>query len=531
MLLLKQQMVSQYKERINLYWKRQALVHSFANVHRENIFKPHPRDRLNVRILRQEVEKESDLYSLGPSASSLLVRGLPVFDYFLHLRTKKLPYIVLQQYSTDPTLNGYKNSTNVTETAVRGGLLFNVDSDIVSIEDGDMIDLTSYTVTVDDAMNESDTSSTTSTSSSSTSKTSMRDSVSKFMGKPIVSALDVMNNDDEDEEAEEDEEEADATPAPPVVGASLGLDDINDDGRGNTKSVVYKRQRYVVTSSSKGTSTSNNTHLIVLIHGFQGNSYDMRLLTNYITVELSDNILVLCAKSNERNNEDSIANMANRLATEIHAFIIDKAPSLLLGVDGKISFFGHSMGGLVARKCLEDSRLKPLIPKFHTFVSLATPHVGTLYAESQLISTGMWALFQYKKCAGLKEIMMEDCNGNIRESAIYKLSKNGVLTSFKHVILVSSPKDSYVPTYSARLQINSKIEKDTSKNGLAIHEMVKNILTPLEPSRLVRITIANNTGENIDVNSIIGRTAHLCYLENPVAVQQLICTLSPYLHL
>ena len=529
--LLKQQMSSQYKERINLYWKRQALIHSFANVHRENIFKPHPRDAVNVRILRQEIEKESELFAQGPSASSLLVRGLPVFDYFLHLKTKKLPYIVLQQYSADPTLNGYKNTINVTETAIRGGQLLNVGSDIVSIEDGDVIDLTSYRMLVDDAMIDSDTSSTTSTSSSSTSKSSVRDSMIKLMGKPKSSnAVDTTVNADEEEDDEEDSG-ADATPASLTVGASLGLDESSEDIRGTSKSMVYKRQHYFVTNSDKNPGGTNTTHIIVLVHGFQGNSYDMRLLANYITVELSDDVYVLCAKSNERANEDSIANMASRLATEIHAFIIDKAPSLLLSADGKISFFGHSMGGLVVRKCLEDSKLKPLIPKLHTYVSLATPHVGTLYAESQLISTGMWALFQYKKCAGLKEIMMEDCGGNIRDSAMFKLSKNGVLTYFKHVILVSSPKDSYVPTYSARLQINSKIEKDTSKNGIAIHEMVKNILAPLEPGQLVRITVANNTGENIDVNSIIGRTAHLCYLENPVAVQQLICTLSPYLHL
>jgi hypothetical protein len=38
----------------------------------------------------------------------------------------------------------------------------------------------------------------------------------------------------------------------------------------------------------------------------------------------------------------------------------------------------------------------------HTFISLATPHLGTLYAESPLVSTGMWALFRIKGIPSLK---------------------------------------------------------------------------------------------------------------------------------
>lgn len=44
----------------------------------------------------------------------------------------------------------------------------------------------------------------------------------------------------------------------------------------------------------------------------------------------------------------------------------------------------------------------PLLSKLHVFMSLATPHLGTLYAESQLVSTGMWALLKLKKSDALK---------------------------------------------------------------------------------------------------------------------------------
>ncbi len=55
---------------------------------------------------------------------------------------------------------------------------------------------------------------------------------------------------------------------------------------------------------------------------------------------------------------------------------------------GRISFIGHSVGGLIIRKCLESELLKPLLCKLHLYISLASPHLGTLYADSQLVSTG-----------------------------------------------------------------------------------------------------------------------------------------------
>jgi hypothetical protein len=34
--------------------------------------------------------------------------------------------------------------------------------------------------------------------------------------------------------------------------------------------------------------------------------------------------------------------------------------------------------------------MKPLLSHAHTFISLATPHIGTLYADSHLVSTGIF---------------------------------------------------------------------------------------------------------------------------------------------
>jgi triacylglycerol esterase/lipase EstA (alpha/beta hydrolase family) len=59
---------------------------------------------------------------------------------------------------------------------------------------------------------------------------------------------------------------------------------------------------------------------------------------------------------------------------------------------GKVSFICHSIGGLVARSCLEDPMMEPLLPLMYTFVSLATPHLGTLFQDSQVVSAGRFEL-------------------------------------------------------------------------------------------------------------------------------------------
>jgi len=147
--------------------------------------------------------------------------------------------------------------------------------------------------------------------------------------------------------------------------------------------------------------------------------------------------------------------MGINLADEILTHIETKVPSLLYpSAPGRISFIGHSAGGLVIRRALEEERLAQLRPKFHTYISLASPHVGVLFMDSQLVSTGMWTFFQFNRSALLKELMLEDHgSGDIRNSLLYKLSDNGALQYFKRVVLVSSPKDQYVPLYSARVQV------------------------------------------------------------------------------
>ena len=54
-------------------------------------------------------------------------------------------------------------------------------------------------------------------------------------------------------------------------------------------------------------------HLFVLIHGFQGNSFDVRLLRNNLSL-VHPEALFLCSCSNEDSTEGDISEMGVRLA-------------------------------------------------------------------------------------------------------------------------------------------------------------------------------------------------------------------------
>jgi hypothetical protein len=61
-------------------------------------------------------------------------------------------------------------------------------------------------------------------------------------------------------------------------------------------------------------------HLFVMVHGFQGNACDMRLLKNNIAL-LFPEAMFLCSSANEDQTEGDISEMGVRLAQEVNSYI------------------------------------------------------------------------------------------------------------------------------------------------------------------------------------------------------------------
>mmetsp|Transcript_7715 Transcript_7715/g.8724 ORF Transcript_7715/g.8724 Transcript_7715/m.8724 type:complete len:82 (-) Transcript_7715:98-343(-) len=81
-------------------------------------------------------------------------------------------------------------------------------------------------------------------------------------------------------------------------------------------------------------------------------------------------------------------------------------------------------------------------------MTLGTPHCGYLHSNSKLLSTGMWFVEKFTKNPIISQIRLTDA-AKVRDTVIYKLSKNRGISSFKKVYFIGSTKDSYAPFESS----------------------------------------------------------------------------------
>ena len=61
----------------------------------------------------------------------------------------------------------------------------------------------------------------------------------------------------------------------------------------------------------------------------------------------------------------------------------------------KVSFIGHSLGGLIIRAAIPY--LDDLQAKLHTYMSMSSPHLGYMYNSNKLLDAGMWVMKNWKK--------------------------------------------------------------------------------------------------------------------------------------
>ena len=89
--------------------------------------------------------------------------------------------------------------------------------------------------------------------------------------------------------------------------------------------------------------------------------------------------------------DSDIFEMGDRLAIEIKTYIADNFPNNTLG---KMSFIGHSLGGVKIRAALP--KLLEYKQRFHAFISFSSPHMGYGGNTSSVIEAGIWVLKKMK---------------------------------------------------------------------------------------------------------------------------------------
>ncbi|XP_067677466.1 protein FAM135A-like isoform X2 [Haliotis asinina] len=259
-------------------------------------------------------------------------------------------------------------------------------------------------------------------------------------------------------------------------------------------------------------------HLIVCVHGLDGNSADLRLVRTYIEMALPGYKLEFLMS--ERNQLDTFAEfeaMTVRLVDEILSYID------IYGLHiAKISFIGHSLGNIIVRSALSQPQLAHLLPKLYTFLSLSGPHLGSIYNTSGLVNMGMWFMQKWKKSGSLLQLSMKD-HPDPRQSFLYKLSSKPVLQHFKHVLLVGSNQDRYVPYHSSRIEYCKAAQRDGGLMGSVYKEMVENILKPVVDNpecKLIRYDVFHALSST--ANTIIGRAAHIAVLDSELFIEKFL---------
>ncbi|CAF3318783.1 unnamed protein product [Rotaria socialis] len=262
---------------------------------------------------------------------------------------------------------------------------------------------------------------------------------------------------------------------------------------------------------------NNGVHLVVCVHGLDGNSGDLRLIKTYLELCLPTCRLdFLMSSANHSSTFDDIDIMVTQLIDEIEAHIerYGLKPQ-------RISFVGHSLGNLVVRATVSHPRFERFRTLLYTYLSLSGPHLGTLFNSSGLVNMGMWLMQKWKKSCSLSQMSFKD-HVDPKQTYLYKLSKKPCLEYFKNILLIASPQDRYVPFHSARIELCKAALKDTVYGSTYV-EMINNLLEPIlrNPSiTFVRYNAFHNIPSG--TNNFIGRAAHIAILDSELFVEKFI---------
>ncbi|XP_014911739.1 protein FAM135B [Poecilia latipinna] len=239
-------------------------------------------------------------------------------------------------------------------------------------------------------------------------------------------------------------------------------------------------------------------HLVVCVHGLDGNSADLRLVKTFIELGLPGSRLDFLMS--ERNQADTFADfdtMTDRLLDEIIQHI---------------QLYNLTIG-----------RIRSILHKFDilSFLKLQSDFPPTFFlcVFACVCFLGLWLMQKLKKSGSLLQLTFRD-HVDPRKTFLYLLSQKPGLQYFKNVVLVASPQDRYVPFHSARIEMCTTALKDRT-TGPVYTEMINNLLQPVVEAKechLIRQNVFHALPNT--ANTLIGRAAHIAVLDSELFLEK-----------
>jgi hypothetical protein len=234
--------------------------------------------------------------------------------------------------------------------------------------------------------------------------------------------------------------------------------------------------------------------------------------------ESSPLVVHLLSSSNEgQTNKLNLLQMGQNLAKEIEKFV-NATPVQ------SISFFCHSLGGLIARSCLGGplgiiERLPSV--KLESFLSLSTPHLGLGLSNNVLFDSGITVLKYWAECPVLHELLLED-----PAKALQNLP---LLNRFAKVRVLGCKEDGYCPIESALLSYDAKgTETSASQRMTAMKTLIVKSMATKTQFESIEVTFEGQANTSAAwslsgiFDSMIGRAAHINMLEDHKLTDALI---------
>ena len=207
----------------------------------------------------------------------------------------------------------------------------------------------------------------------------------------------------------------------------------------------------------------------------------------------------------------------------------------------RLSFVAHSLGGLVARAALQSPSFTHLLPLLHTYLSLATPHLGALYggtsgggkrenkgAMGMLVPSAIWLYQKWTQSSSLQQLRIEDAS-DPRETCLYRLAREDKLHEFQNIVLVASPQDVYVNSPSALIDpVEGGGEGwEGGEGGMGggdrvFREMIQNIFRKIFEKKRNVLRIDALTPLATDWVGMKGRVAHINFLDSETLIQMVV---------